>query len=72
VATGAGTATLRLIGLDWSYRSSPMGEPWEICTSGMPSGAAAVIKRAAAVWNYGQFRFVFKGNGCSSGGRSPA
>jgi len=72
VATGAGTAdAFRLTGFDWAYKSRPMGEPWEICTSGMPSGAAAVIKRAAAVWNYGQFRFVFKGNGCSSGGAFP-
>ena len=72
VASSAGTAgAYRLIGLDWSYRSSPMGEAWEVCTAGMPSGAAAVIKRAAAVWNYTRFRFTFKANGCSSGGTFP-
>ena len=72
VTTGGGTAgAYRLNSLDWSYKSSPMGEAWEVCTAGMPSGAAAVIKRAAAVWNYSRFRFTFKANGCSSGGTFP-
>jgi hypothetical protein len=72
VTTGGGTAgAYRLNGLDWSYKGSPMGEAWEVCTAGMPSGAAAVIKRAAAVWNYTRFRFTFKANGCSSGGTFP-
>lgn len=70
--SGAGEGrAFELIGIDWDYRSRPMGEPWEICTRGVPDGAAAVIRRAAAVWNYGRFRFTFKGNGCSSGGAWP-
>jgi hypothetical protein len=73
VTTGGGTAgAYRLNGLDWSYKGSPMGEAWEVCTAGMPSGAAAVISGPQAVWNYTRFRFTFKANGCSSGGTSPA
>jgi hypothetical protein len=72
VTQAAGSAgAFELIGLDWDYKSRPMGEAWEVCTAGMPSGAATIIKRAAAVWNYGQFRFTFKANGCSSGGQFP-
>lgn len=69
---GAGGAgAYRLLGPDWSYKSSPMGESLQVCTSGMPSGAAQIIKRAAARWNYAAFRFSFRGDGCSSGGQFP-
>ena len=72
VSSGPGTAdAFEKLEVNWSYLNRPMGEAWEVCTAGMPSGAAAIIKRAAAVWNYGQFRFTFKANGCSSGGQFP-
>ena len=57
-----------LLGADWSYKPHPMGEPWQICTAGMPPGAAGVIRRAAAVWNYARFRFTFRADGCSPDG----
>jgi hypothetical protein len=70
---GAGAVgAYQLLGPDWSYKSQPMGESWQVCTSGMPSGAAQIIKRAAATWNYGGFRFTFRGDGCSSGGKFPS
>jgi hypothetical protein len=68
----AGSAqAFRLFRADWSYKSRPMGEPWQVCTAGMPAGFAATIRRAASTWNYRGFRFTFKSNGCSSGGGRP-
>ena len=54
-----------LLGADWTYKSDPMGEPWQICIAGMPPGAQQIIRRAATVWNYRRFRFSFRSNGCS-------
>lgn len=72
LTSGAGPArAYELIGLDWDYKASPMGEAWQVCTAGMPSNAATIIKRAAAVWNFSGFRFTFRANGCSSGGTFP-
>jgi hypothetical protein len=68
----AGSAqAFHLFRADWSYKSRPMGEPWQVCTAGMPAGFAATIRRAASTWNYRGFRFTFKSNGCSSGGGRP-
>ena len=55
----------QLLGADWTYKSDPMGEPWQICIAGMPPGAQQIIRRAATVWNYRRFRFSFRSNGCS-------
>ena len=57
-----------LLGADWTYKSDPMGEPWQICIAGMPPGAEQIIRRAATVWNYRRFRFSFRSNGCSPSG----
>jgi hypothetical protein len=53
-----------LLGASWGYMRHPMGEPLQICTAGMPAGAALVVKRAAAVWDYAGFRFTFRPDGC--------
>lgn len=55
----------QLLGADWTYKSDPMGEPWQICVAGMPPGAQQIIRRAATFWSYRRFRFSFRSNGCS-------
>ena len=57
--------------LNWKHNPKPMGENFEICLTGAPSGAAAAIKRAAKTWSYGKFTFAFKANGCSSSSTFP-
>jgi hypothetical protein len=61
-----------LSGLDWKNVTNPMGEPFQICTTGMPANSSAIIKQAAATWNYSKFKFSFSADGCNSGGVYPS
>lgn len=57
--------------VNWKHVTNPMGQDFEVCLAGMPSGGADRTKAAAAEWNYTKFKFTFKSNGCSSGGTYP-
>jgi hypothetical protein len=52
-----------------------MGEPWIVCSSAMPGGAAGGGQRTkdgAAGWNDADFHFTFGADACASGGVYPS
>jgi hypothetical protein len=66
--SAGGASAFELTGQDWTYQTSPMGEDWRVCTSGMPAGGTDRTKDGAAVWNYSQFTFTFGADftGCTA------
>lgn len=60
-----------LLGLDWSYKASPMGEDFNVCTTSFPVGAVTRTKDGAAAWDYAGFNFTFGADSCLSGGAYP-
>lgn len=67
----SGVLAFQLIGTDWSYQATPMGEDWIICPTGMPAGGADRTEDGAVEWNYAGFTFTFGPDDCLSGGLYP-
>ncbi len=64
IAMPGSSIAYELFGADWTHMGKPMGEDFVICTQGAPDGAASVIRKAAATWDYTRFRFTFATERC--------
>ena len=61
-----------LLGQDWSYQATAMGENWLVCSTGVPGSGVQLTKDAATGWNYEHFTFSFGADACRSGGVYPS
>jgi hypothetical protein len=61
-----------LLGPDWSYQATPLGENWIVCSTGVPGSGVQRTKDAATGWNYEHFSFAFGADACRSGGVYPS
>ena len=57
-----------LLGVDWTYQPSPMGEDFRVCTTSFPGSALDRTKDGAAAWDYGGLNLTFGSDSCLSSG----
>ncbi|PDS27752.1 hypothetical protein EFQ99_33830 [Rhizobium vallis] len=62
--SAAAASAYKLEDWNWKYQANPIEARFVICEQDAPSGAASVIKQAAAKWSYSKLKFSFEANNC--------